>query len=200
VSGRGRYARILATPHVPAMMLAAVVARLPIGIDSLAIVLFLRERTGSYAAAGIVSAAFAVGGGAGAPVEGRLIDRFGHRRVLVPLAVLHAGGLAVLVALALLASWATLRPHYQPRHLQRAPRRVRAHPHPARMSRPPTAPPVAPLTHPAPAPRWDGGRSAPRQPVVRLPAHAGSAHTADSRFASGQWPAGGDSNGGWTVE
>jgi MFS family permease len=104
VSGRGRYARILATPHVPAMMLAAVVARLPIGIDSLAIVLFLRERTGSYAAAGIVSAAFAVGGGAGAPVEGRLIDRFGHRRVLVPLAVLHAGGLAVLVALALLGA------------------------------------------------------------------------------------------------
>jgi MFS family permease len=102
VTARGRYARILGTPHVRAMMLAAVVARLPIGIDSLAIVLFLRDRTGSYAAAGIVSAAFAVGGGVGAPVEGRLIDRFGHRRVLVPLALAHAAGLAVLVTLALL--------------------------------------------------------------------------------------------------
>jgi MFS family permease len=102
MSARGRYARILRTPHVLPLMGAALVARMPIGIDSLAIVLFLRERTGSYAAAGIVSAAFALGGGAGAPVSGRLIDRFGQRRVLVPLALVHAGGLALLVALALL--------------------------------------------------------------------------------------------------
>ena len=100
MSSSGRYARILATPHVPAMMLAAVVARLPIGIDSLAIVLFLRDRTGSYAAAGIVSAAFALGGGAGAPLAGRLVDRFGHRAVLVPLSLVHAAGLAIVVGLA----------------------------------------------------------------------------------------------------
>jgi MFS family permease len=102
VTARGRYARILGTPHVPAMMLAGVVARLPIGIDSLAIVLFLRERTGSYAAAGIVSASFALGGGAGAPLAGRLVDRFGHRAVLVPLSLVHAGGLAMVVGLAFL--------------------------------------------------------------------------------------------------
>jgi MFS family permease len=99
---RARYARILRTPHVLPLMAAALVARLPIGIDSLAIVLFLRQRTGSYAAAGIVSAAFALGGGAGAPLAGRLIDRFGQRRVLLPLALGHAAGLGGLVALALL--------------------------------------------------------------------------------------------------
>jgi MFS family permease len=105
VSGAGaRYARILRTPHVVRLMAAALVARLPIGIDSLAIVLFLRQQTGSYAAAGIVSAAFALGGGAGAPVLGRLIDRFGQGRVLVPLSLGHAAGLGALVALTLLGA------------------------------------------------------------------------------------------------
>jgi MFS family permease len=104
MSARGRYARILRTPHVMPLMAAAIVARLPIGIDSLAIVLFLRERTGSYAAAGLVSAAFALGGGAGAPLSGRLVDRFGQRRVLVPLALVHAAGLALLVVLALVGA------------------------------------------------------------------------------------------------
>jgi MFS family permease len=101
VTARDRYARILRTPHVRPLMAAALVARLPIGIDSLAIVLFLRERTGSYATAGFVSACFALGSGAGAPLSGRLVDRFGQGEVLVPLALVHALGLAVLVALGL---------------------------------------------------------------------------------------------------
>jgi len=101
VSARARYARVLRTPHVLPLMASALVARLPIGIDSLAIVLFLRDRTGSYATAGIVSAAFALGSGAGAPVSGRLVDRFGQRGVLVPLALVHTGALAALVGLAL---------------------------------------------------------------------------------------------------
>jgi MFS family permease len=101
VSARARYARILRTPHVMPLMVAALVARLPIGIHSLAIVLFLRERTGSYAVAGVVAAAFALGAGAGAPLAGRLIDRFGQGRVLVPSALLHTGFLAALVGLAL---------------------------------------------------------------------------------------------------
>jgi MFS family permease len=105
VNGAGaRYARILRTPDVGRLMAAALVARLPIGIDSLAIVLFLRQETGSYASAGIVSAAFALGGGAGAPLLGRLIDRFGQGRVLVPLALGHAAGLGAVVGLTLLGA------------------------------------------------------------------------------------------------
>ena len=99
MSARARYARVLRTPHVLPLMASALVARLPIGIDSLAIVLFLRDRTGSYATAGVVSAAFALGSGAGAPLSGRLIDRFGQRGVLVPLALVHTGALATLVGL-----------------------------------------------------------------------------------------------------
>jgi MFS family permease len=99
LTARERYAAILRAPHVARLMTSALVARMPIGIDALAIVLFLRERTGSYAQAGIVAAAFALGGGAGAPISGRLVDRFGQRRVLLPLALAHAAGLGALVGL-----------------------------------------------------------------------------------------------------
>jgi MFS family permease len=104
VNARARYARILRTPHVMPLLVAALVARLPIGIDSLAIVLFLRQRTGSYAVAGAVAAAFAMGAGAGAPLAGRLIDRFGQRTVLLPQALVHAAALGALIGLTLLGA------------------------------------------------------------------------------------------------
>lgn len=99
MSARGRYGRILRTPHVGPLVAAALVARLPIGMFGLAIVLFLRDETGSYAAAGVVAAAFALGSGAAAPVQGRLVDRLGHGRVVVPLLALNLVGVAGLVVL-----------------------------------------------------------------------------------------------------
>ena len=42
MTARQRYAAILRAPHVARLMAAALVARMPIGIDALAIVLFLR--------------------------------------------------------------------------------------------------------------------------------------------------------------
>jgi MFS family permease len=77
---------------------------MPIGIGALAIVLFLREETGSYGRAGVVAGAFALGGALGAPAIGRLVDRFGQTRVLVPVALGHAAGLGALVALGLLGA------------------------------------------------------------------------------------------------
>jgi MFS family permease len=71
------------------------------GIDTLAIVLFAREQSGSFAVAGGVAAAFGVGNGALTPLQGRLVDRLGHARVLVPLAALHAISLGALVGLGL---------------------------------------------------------------------------------------------------
>jgi MFS family permease len=96
-----RYARVLRAPDVARLLSAAVIARMPIGIDSLAIVLFVRAETGSFARAGLVAAAFGLGVGCSAPVLGRLIDRNGHARVMLPLAGLHALSLVALVALGL---------------------------------------------------------------------------------------------------
>ena len=79
------YAAIFRTPRVGVLLAATVLARLPIGINHLAVVLFVREVTGSYAAAGVVVGALALGTALGAPLQGRVIDRMG-RRMLVPLA------------------------------------------------------------------------------------------------------------------
>src|SRR5207342_1928433 len=89
-----RYGEILRSRYVGALVASSLLSRLPIGINALAIVLFLREQTGSFAIAGAVSGSLAAGSGLGAPFVGRLVDRIGARRVLVPLACVHALGLA----------------------------------------------------------------------------------------------------------
>ena len=95
-----RYAAVLRAPHVAALIAATVLARFPIGINALAIVLYLRAERGSFAVAGAVAGALAAGSGIGAPIQGRLVDRFGQRRVLVPLGLVHAAALGAIVATA----------------------------------------------------------------------------------------------------
>ena len=65
-----RFARVLRAPDVARLLGAAVLARMPIGIDSLGIVLFVRAETGSFARAGLVAAAFGLGVGFSAPILG----------------------------------------------------------------------------------------------------------------------------------
>ncbi len=101
MSAVDRYARVLRAPDVARLLGAAVLARMPIGIDSLAMVLFVRAETGSFASAGLVAAAFGLGSGTSSPIQGRLIDRHGHARVMLPLAALHATSLGALVTLGL---------------------------------------------------------------------------------------------------
>src|SRR5206468_5264066 len=68
---------------------------------ALATVLLVREHTGSFATAGLVAGAEAVGAGPVTPLQGRLIDRRGQAPVLVALAIGNAGGLLLLVGAAL---------------------------------------------------------------------------------------------------
>jgi MFS family permease len=91
------YAEVLRAPHVAALIATTLLARFPIGINALAIILYLRAERGSYAVAGVVAGALAAGSGIGAPVQGRLVDALGQRRVLVPLAVVHAAALGAIV-------------------------------------------------------------------------------------------------------
>jgi MFS family permease len=80
------------------LLAASLLTRLPIGVNGLATILFLRDRTGSYAVAGAAAGALALGGGLGAPIGARLVDRFGPRALAV-LALAHASGLIALLAL-----------------------------------------------------------------------------------------------------
>jgi MFS family permease len=99
MSGRARYAAVLRAPHVAPLLIASMLARLPFGMYALALVLYLAEERDSFAIAGLVDGAFGLGAAIGAPLQSRLIDRLGHRRVLVPLAVVDAIATGVLVAL-----------------------------------------------------------------------------------------------------
>lgn len=89
------YARILRTPGVALIVLATLIGRLPIGISGLAILLYVEEVSDSFAAAGLCAGALALGSAAGAPFQGRLIDRRGVG-MLLPLAVAHAAGLVAI--------------------------------------------------------------------------------------------------------
>jgi MFS family permease len=83
------------------MLALSVLARLPLGINALAIVLLMRHEGYSFGAAGAAAGAMAIGVGASGPYISRLIDRHGQRPVLAPLAVAHAVGLTLITVVAL---------------------------------------------------------------------------------------------------
>ena len=91
------YSRILRTPGVALIVLATLIGRLPIGISGLAILLYVRDVTGSFGAAGIATGALALGSALGAPLQGRVVDRRGVG-MLLPLATVHAPGLLAVWA------------------------------------------------------------------------------------------------------
>jgi MFS family permease len=99
-----RYAELFRTPEVRATFAASVLGRLPIGIATLAILLFLQARAESFAAAGLAAACYVLGLAAAAPLLGRVIDRLGPRPVLAASALLYPLMLAALVGLALAAA------------------------------------------------------------------------------------------------
>jgi MFS family permease len=94
-----QYLQILRTPHVGRLFAASLLARLPMGINGLAVVLLVKAETGSFGAAGAAAGALALGSGLCAPLTARLIDTLGTRTLLV-LATVSAAGLLALIALA----------------------------------------------------------------------------------------------------
>jgi MFS family permease len=93
------YRRVLTLPGALAFSLSGLVARFPISMVSLGIVLLVSTRTGSYSLAGSVSAAYLVSSAVFAVLQARLIDRLGQRTVLpVAAAAFATGLLATMVA------------------------------------------------------------------------------------------------------
>jgi MFS family permease len=97
---RSAYLAVLRLPHARPLLLASVVGRLSNATGPLSVVLFVQEETGSLAQAGAASATIALASGLLAPVRGRLVDRYGQRRCLPPMALAFAAALAGLVAVA----------------------------------------------------------------------------------------------------
>ena len=83
------YRAVLRAPGVPLLALGAAVASLPIGLLGLALLLVMHDRGGAFTAGGLVVAGLGVGAVAGMLAQGRLIDRFGCRRALLPAAAVR---------------------------------------------------------------------------------------------------------------
>jgi MFS family permease len=78
------YRETLALPGLKSLFAVATLARMPIAAGAVVLTLHVVTDLGrGYGAAGLVGAAWTIGGSAGAPVLGRLVDRRGLRVVLV---------------------------------------------------------------------------------------------------------------------
>jgi MFS family permease len=92
------YRRVLGLPGALVFSLSGLVARLPISMVSLGIVLLVSTRTGSYSLAGSVSAAYLIANALFAVLQARLIDRLGQSRVLPVSVGVFAVGLSAMMA------------------------------------------------------------------------------------------------------
>ncbi|MEU9246428.1 MFS transporter [Streptomyces sp. NPDC048385] len=93
-----KYRNLLRTPGAAAFFLPSVVGRVGIAMTGIGIVWLVHARTGSYAAAGLVTGGFAVADAVAGPQIGRLADRFGQARVLYCALGAHAVAVALLLA------------------------------------------------------------------------------------------------------
>jgi len=91
------YRRALAEAAFRRSLLPSVLARLPLGMASLSLLLAIQAQTGNNALAGLVSGLYVLGLGIVAPVVGRGIDRFGPRPLLRLTSVVYP---AVMLLLA----------------------------------------------------------------------------------------------------
>lgn len=101
------YVRLWEQRPVRVLFVAAFFARIPALAAPLVLTLFIvDELGGTYTQAGVVAAASTIGAGVGSPWRGRLIDRLGMRRAIVPSIV----AVAVLYPLAAMSTYVWLIP------------------------------------------------------------------------------------------
>ena len=100
------YAEILRLPGTLKFTSFAFIARLPIAIEGLGIVLFVTNARGSYALAGVLTGLYALAGSVAQPFTGRIADRWGQRRILPILATLQSTFLVAFV-FAVNLRWST---------------------------------------------------------------------------------------------
>lgn len=93
------YRRVLVAPRVRPLLLASILARMPVGMGAVGLILFIHGETGSFGSAGAVTGAFTISLGATGPVLARTIDRHGSRLVTVPAALMAAIGFVAVVVL-----------------------------------------------------------------------------------------------------
>ncbi len=98
--GLGVYREVLAVPGAALFVTAGALARLPISMLGIGIVLLIAAEYGSYQVAGAVSGAYLVLASVCGPVLARAVDRLGQARVMRPAIAVHLAGLVALLVAA----------------------------------------------------------------------------------------------------
>ncbi|MEV6414257.1 MFS transporter [Kribbella sp. NPDC051718] len=94
------YVHLMRRPGARAFFVAAIIGRMPISMLGLGTVILIARESGSYGLAGAVSAAGVIAGALTGPIQGRLVDRWGQRSLLLAgttLCTIALGGLLVAV-------------------------------------------------------------------------------------------------------
>ncbi|MBO0899040.1 MFS transporter [Cellulomonas sp. zg-ZUI222] len=94
------YRDVLARPGAFAFSATGIVARLPMSMVGIGIVLMVSALYGSYGLAGRVSAAVVIAQAVGGPQLARLVDRHGQARVMRPAILVSATSIVALVVAA----------------------------------------------------------------------------------------------------
>jgi MFS family permease len=94
-----KYVEFIRQPDVGRLLLVALLARMPVGMVGFSMLMFLRESMGNFALAGSAVGINFVAIAAAAPIQGRLIDRHGPRRLLLVTGIVQPLSLlAILVS------------------------------------------------------------------------------------------------------
>lgn len=104
------YRRVFSHPGAAAMSGTGIIARFPMSMMTLGIVILVSSVSGSYAAAGAVSAAYVIGNAVVAIPHGRLADRFGQRVVLLIDSLVFAVATGLLIG-SVTHDWAAHWPY-----------------------------------------------------------------------------------------
>ena len=94
------YRDVLARPGAVAFSATGVLARLPMSMLGIGIVLMISELYGSYGLAGAVSAVYVIAQAVCSPQLARLVDRHGQARIMRPAVAISATGSVALILLA----------------------------------------------------------------------------------------------------
>jgi predicted MFS family arabinose efflux permease len=97
--GLDRYRELFRNDHAAALFFWSIVARLPLGMAALALILLVRDAGGDYVEAGLVAAAYGIAVAIGAPYGGRQVDRRGPRVVLFRRMIIYPSLFGLVVVL-----------------------------------------------------------------------------------------------------
>ncbi|MFY8197191.1 MAG: hypothetical protein ACOVKM_00455, partial [Candidatus Planktophila sp.] len=77
-------------PHAPSTFGFGILGRVPMAMNTVAIVFLVSDVRDSFALAGLTSAFYTLAGAVVSPRIGKLADRFGTRPILIPVTLINA--------------------------------------------------------------------------------------------------------------